>query len=127
MLLLAVFISISAFAQTPKKSVEVLYFKADLACCRARACNALQADIDAVLTKYFAEQNILFKAIRIADPANQELVTQYNAKAQSVLIIKTNRKKQTAIDLTSIVHQYSIDHDKAMFEDQLKAKINEIL
>ena len=120
-------ISVTSFGQSNKKKVEVLYFKADLACCRARACNALQADVDSVLKRNFAKENIEFKVIRLADVANKDLVAKYNAKAQTVVIVKTKRKKETATDVSSIVQDYAMSHNQEKFENELKARIKESL
>jgi hypothetical protein len=124
------FLTISAeatFGQSNKKSVEVLYFKADLACCKAKACNALQADVDSVLIKYFQNENIEFKVIRLADEANKELVTKYNAKSQTVMIVSKKRKKENIIDVSDIVANYSKSKDKVKFENEMKDKISESL
>jgi hypothetical protein len=123
-------LSISAgavFGQSNKKSVEVLYFKANLCRCKAGACNALQADVDSVLIKYFQNENIEFKVIKLADEANKDLVTKFNAKSQTVVIVSTKRKKENAIDVSDIVANYSKSKDKVKFENEMKDKINEIL
>ncbi len=67
-------------AQSNKKSTEVLYFKANLCKCKAGACNALQADVDSVIVKYFQNENIEFKVIKLADEANKDLVTRIQCK-----------------------------------------------
>jgi len=117
----------AAFGQSNKKSVEVLYFKANLCRCKAGACNALQADVDSVLIKYFQNENIEFKVIKLADEANKELVTKFNAKSQTVVIVSTKRKKENVIDVSGIVANYSKSKDKVKFETEMKDKINEIL
>lgn len=119
-------ITVSLFGQN-KKSLEVLYFKADLACCMARACNVLQTDVDSVVIKYFAKESIQFKVIRLADEANKDLVAKHNAKSQTVVIVKKERKKETVTDVSNIVQEYASKHNKTMFENELKGKIGEIL
>ena len=120
-------ISVITSAQSKKTSVEVMYFKANLACCKARACNALQADVDSVLIKYFSDKNIEFKVIKLADETNKDLVAKYNAKSQTVVIVSTKRKKENTVDVSDIVADYSRSRDKAKFENEMKDKINEVL
>lgn len=117
----------ATLGQSNKKSVEVLYFKANLCRCKAGACNALQADVDSVIVKYFQKENIEFKVIKLADAANKELVTRFNAKSQTVVIISKKKKKENVVDVSSIVANYSKTKDKAKFEAEMKAKINESL
>ena len=130
LLILVTLLTISAGAvlgQQQKKSTEVLYFKANLCKCKAGACNALQADVDSVLIKYFQDENIQFKVIKLADEANKDLVAKYNAKSQTVVIVSKKKKKENSIDVSDIVANYSRTKDKAKFEDEMKTKINEIL
>jgi len=129
MFFMVAFLTISgaAFGQSGKKSVEVLYFKANLACCKARACNALQADIDSVLIKYFPDKKIELKVIRLAEEANKDFVAKYNAKSQTVVIVKKKGKKETATDVSSIVQEYAKTYNKEKFENELKGKISAIL
>ena len=117
-------------AQSSKnKKTEILYFKANLRCCRARACNALEADVKSVIEKYFSEENITFRTVKLTDAANKELVEKYNAKSQTVVILKKKkrRKKETVTDISAIVHDYAIKKDKEKFEKELKNKISECL
>ncbi|MBW6461352.1 MAG: hypothetical protein K0B08_12340 [Bacteroidales bacterium] len=117
----------ASFGQSNKKSVEVLYFKANLACCKARACNALQNDVDAVIVKYFLDENIQFNVVKLADEANKDLVEKYHAKSQTVVIVSKKKKKENSTDVSDIVANYSKTRNKAKFENEMKAKINEIL
>jgi hypothetical protein len=114
----------TALGQSVKTSVEVLYFKANHACCKARACNALQADVDSVLIKYFPDKKVEFKVIRLADETNRDLVVKYNAKSQTVVIIKKKEKKEIATDVSSIVQEYAKTYDKKKFENEMKEKIS---
>ena len=116
----------ATFGQSNKKSTEVLYFKANLCKCKAGACNALQADVDSVIIKYFQNENIEFKVIRLVKE-NEELITKYNAKSQTVIIVTKKRKKENALDVSDIVSDYSKSKDKVKFENEMKDKINEIL
>ena len=112
-------------AQSSKNETEILYFKANLSCCKARACNALEADVRSVIEKYFADKNISFKVVKLADEANKALIEKYNAKSQTVVIVK--KKKETATDVSAIVRDYAIKKDKEKFEKELKNKISECL
>lgn len=108
-----------------KKNVEVLYFKANLACCMARACNALQTDVDSVVQKYFAKENIEFKVIQLADEANKQLIEKYKAVSQTVVIVKKKGEKETVTDVSFIIKDYAMSRNKEKFENELKDKISE--
>ena len=120
-------LTVNVFGQSNKKSVEVLYFKANLACCKARACDALQADVDSVLIKYFPKENIEFKVIRLADTLNYDLIAKFDAKSQTVVVVKKKGKKEVAADVSSILQDYVLKCDKVLFENELKDKISEFL
>lgn len=109
----------------PETVVEVMYFKANLACCKARACNVLQTDIEEAVSKYFDKKIVPFKVIRLSNNDNKELVDRYNAKSQTVVIY--NKKEDKAIDVTSIVNKYKRDRDKQQLANELKKKIDEVL
>lgn len=130
-LLMSIFLLPSiAFAQDAKlkkNKAEVLYFKDRLPCCKGRACNILQSDVDSVVTKNFADKKVAFRVIYMTVPENKELVEKYKAKSQTVLVIKKKRKKETIVDLTPIVKSYQSHRDKAKFETEMKAKIKEVL
>ena len=117
----------TSLAQENKKYIEVLYFKANLACCKARACNALQADVDSVLIKYFANENIEFKAIRLADSANIDLVSKYNAKSQTVIIVTKIGQDESSVDVSAIVKDYARTSNKMKFEEEMKKSIAEAI
>ena len=126
--LLVAFLTISGttFGKS-KGNVEVLYFKANLCPCKARVCNILQTDVDSVLKKNFAKENIQFKVILLADEANKELVAKFKAESQTVVIVKTKGKKETTTDLSAIVKEYAMKQNKEKFETELKEKISESL
>jgi hypothetical protein len=86
-------------AQSNKGTVEVLYFKANLACCKARACNALEGDIQAIITKNFTDGSVVFRQIKLADTTNKALIDKYNAKSQTVVIVKGKKKKEIRKDV----------------------------
>ncbi|HRS19978.1 MAG TPA: hypothetical protein P5243_10770 [Bacteroidales bacterium] len=120
------FVTIAAFAQKPKDGIEVLYFKANLACCMARACNALEADVQKVITTNYPNGEVTFIEVKLADPANEALVAKYETKSQTVVIVKTKRGKQTHADVSAITREYLRTQDYSAFEKALVAKIEEI-
>lgn len=124
-ILFCAIIAITAFAQ--EKKVEVLYFKANLGCCQGRACNILQSEIDKTIAQSFADKNIEFKVVRLADEKNKEMIQKYNAKSQSVILVNKKRKKEKVVDLTPIVETYKKDKNKEKFEKELKIKIKKAL
>jgi hypothetical protein len=113
-------------AQSGKGKIEVLYFKANLACCKARACSALEADIQTILQKNFTDNSIEFKEIKIADEANKALVEKYKAQSQTVILLKTKKKKDISIDVSDLVRAYVQNQNKDALEQALLAKINEL-
>lgn len=129
LILIVAFLAFSetVFSQSTENSIEVLYFKANLACCKARACNALQTDVDSILIKYFSDKNIKFKTIKLADTSNKALITKYQAKSQTVVIVKRTEDKEEFIDLSAIVKEYAREQNKMKFESEMKKKINEIV
>ncbi|HPD64284.1 MAG TPA: hypothetical protein P5050_02260 [Bacteroidia bacterium] len=112
-----------SFAQ----KAEVLYFKADLACCQAKACNALENDVKTVVQKLYPGGEVVFKTLRLADPANKPQVDKFNAKSQTVVIVAKTKKGEKTLDITDIVRNYNISKDMAVFEANMKKKFEEIL
>jgi len=109
------------------QKVEVLYFKAQLACCKAAACNNLEAEVKGIIEKNFAKKAVTFKQVALADEANKALVEKYEAKSQTVVLVVTKKKKETAVDVSDIIRRYARTNDKAAFEKELTDKINESL
>jgi hypothetical protein len=119
-------VTIGLYAQ--KNGVQVLYFKAQPACCKAAACNNLEADVKGVVEKNFKGKKVTFKQVALADEANKALVEKCNAKAQTVVLLVTDKKKkETSVDVSDIVRKYTRSGDKAAFEKELTDKINEVL
>ncbi len=116
-------IGASAFAQ----KAEVLYFKAELGCCQARACNALESDVKSIIESHFNDRDVQFVTVKISDEANMELVEKHNAKSQTVVITVKKRRRETIVDLSDIVSAYSRNRDKETLEKELIAKISEVI
>jgi hypothetical protein len=126
-LMIALLAGTTVFAQTNKKGIEVLYFKANLACCKAKACNALEADIEAMIQKNFPDGNVVFKEVKLAEDTNKVLVEKYKAQSQTVVLVKKKGKKELSNDVSDIVKQYLIDKNKEQFEAAFVLKTNEFI
>ncbi len=113
-------------AQKGKGTIEVLYFKTNLACCKAKACNALESDIQNIVVKNFSDSSVRFTEVKLADEANQEMVKKYNAGSQTVVLRKTTRKGEISIDVTDIIKAYLQNRDLAALEAAILTKINEL-
>ena len=118
-IIVALFISLAAMAQSSAKKVEVLYFKASLSCCQAKACNNLEIIAKEIIAKNFSTDKVVFKTVIISDSANNELVKKYNAKSQTFIIVK-NKKY---IDLSNALAKFARDNDKEAFEKTIVSQI----
>jgi hypothetical protein len=116
--------ALSAAASANAQKVEVLYFKADLACCRARACDNLEKDVKSMIEDTYKEGDLKFTTVRISDEANKALVEKYKAGSQTVVIVTTRRRNESSMDISDIVRAYSRNRDKANFEKELLARIS---
>ncbi len=126
-LIFALFVfALFAFSANAQKA-EVIYFKANLGCCQARSCNAIEGDIKAIVEKNFSSDKVTFRQVLLADEANKDLVAKHNAKSQTVVIVSTKKKKETAIDVSDIIRKYARSQSKDGLEGELLAKINEAL
>ncbi len=125
LLVLVLIISVGAMAQKPAKGVEVLYFKAELACCQARACNNLENITKTIIEKNFKSNKVTFKTIKLADQGNKSLVDLYKAKSQTVVLVNARKKK--TLDVSDIVRKFARHNDQTTFEEELVAKIKGIL
>jgi len=116
-----VVISLTSYAQ----QTEVLYFQAELACCRAKACNELQSDIKAMIENKYNSNQVKFTVVKLSDAANKSLVEKHNASSQTVVIVTTNGRKEKVKDISDIVKAYARNRDKNIFENQLFAQLEE--
>ena len=110
-------------AQSGKSKVEVLYFKANLSCCKAKSCNALEADVKTIVEKNFSNAQVVFKEVKLVEESNKALVEKYKAESQTVIIVKKKKKKESFVNATDIVKKYQQTQDKAALENDLKAQI----
>lgn len=117
------FIGLTASAQ----KAEVMYFKADLACCKATACNTLESDVKAVIENHFKTGDVQFTSVKISDQENKQLIDKYQAKSQTVVVVSKSKKSETVVDVSDIVRNYSRNRDKANLEKELLAKVSECM
>lgn len=121
MIILSVILATSAIANAQK--AEFLYFKADLACCKAKSCNALEGDLKALIEKNYPKGEVVFKTIKISDEANKDLVSKYNATSQTCILVVKKKKGDLFYDLSDLVKKYLI----AQPDDKVIAGNNIIL
>ncbi|MBP7496555.1 MAG: hypothetical protein KA792_02690 [Bacteroidales bacterium] len=113
-------------AQSKKGNIDVLYFKANLPCCKARACNALEADLQKIIQKNYTDGTVVLKQIKLDDEANKSLIDKYKAKSQTVIIVKTLKKKEFSEDISDLVSAYFFNKNLENFEKELIVKIDEL-
>lgn len=123
---LLLLVTAGLFAQNKNGVIEVLYFKANLACCQAKSCAVLENDIKAVVEKNFADQTVVFKEIKLADEASKEIIEKYKAQSQTVIIVKNTKKGEKSIDFSADVKAYRQSQNKEELEKSLLAKVAEI-
>lgn len=106
------------------QTTKVLYFKADLSCCMATACNTLQNDISTIISENF-DNSVSFELIKISEETNTDLVSKYSAKSQTVIIEKYDKKGKFVefIDISAEVKTFAYNKDKVAFTEILKTKI----
>lgn len=109
------------------QKVEVLYFKANLACCKAKSCNALSSEINYMVTTKYTDGSVAFKEVKLADTLNNALIQKYNAKSQTVILVYKKKKKEKAVDVSDLVQQYLQDKNKEAFDAAFYAKVNALI
>ncbi len=125
-ILLFLCLAFPGFILVNAQKAEVLYFKADLPCCQASACDNTEAGIKNTIESYYKDGSVTFKTIKISDPANKELVEKFSAKSQTVFVICSGKKgKETVKDISDIVRSFARTYDTEGLEKDLVAVINE--
>ena len=122
-------IAFMAFASTgiaQQNNAEVLFFKAELSCCKARACEQLEKDIKSIVEENFSDNELAFRSVKIADKENKALVNKYNAKSQTVVVADKNGEEKS-IDISDLVSRYQKTKDKEAVKKIIVDKINTIL
>ena len=120
----ALLLSVAAFSQKGTTAV-LMYFKADLACCKARACAALENEVKSIVERNFPNGNVVFREVKISDPENAALVEQYKAQSQTVILVVNRKKKISSAEATSLLKEYQQNGDKTAFEAALVKFIQE--
>jgi len=107
------------------QTTKVLYFKADLTCCKATACNSLEGDISKIVSENF-DKKVSFETVKISNETNAALVKKYKAQSQTVIIEKydTKGKLLKFSDISADVKTFGFKKDKDVFVSVLKSKIN---
>lgn len=123
------FVTILALTSTiaMAQKVELLYFKANLACCAAKSCATLEKDIKAIVDKNFTSKEVMFKTVKIEDEANKAIVEKHKAKSQTVVMVSKKKKKEQIADLSDIIRKYQRNGNKEEFEKELVARIKAVL
>jgi len=109
------------------QKAEVLYFKANLACCQARACATVEKDVKTAVEKNFTNDKVVFRQVKLDDPANKALIDKHNAKSQTVVLVVKKRKGETVVDLTDIVRTYTRNSNKEALEKDIVARMKPAL
>jgi len=113
-------------AQSAKNKIEVLYFKANLACCKARSCNAMESDIQTIISESYPDSSVVLTEVKLADTTNNSLIEKYMAQSQTVVIVKKKKNKEFSIDVSDIVKAYVQNQNKETLKQDLTAKISEL-
>jgi hypothetical protein len=124
-ILAILFVGLTVNAQTT--TIKVLYFKAELSCCMAAACNTMQTDIANIVSEKF-DDNVQYELVSIANEANSQLVSKYNAISQTVVLEKyQNNVLVDFTDITRTVKQYAFDKNKEKFTEALQKEVDNLL
>ena len=123
-------IAFMAFASTgiaQQNNAEVLFFKAELSCCKARACEQLEKDIKSIVEENFSDNELTFRSVKIADKENKALVGKYDAKSQSVVVVTDKSGEEKFIDISDLVARYQKNQNKESVKNEIVKKIKTIL
>ena len=123
-------IAFMAFASTgiaQQNNAEVLFFKAELSCCKARACEQLEKDIKSIVEENFSDNELTFRSVKIADKENKALVGKYDAKSQSVVVVTDKSGEEKFIDISDLVARYQKNQNKETVKNEIVKKIKTIL
>lgn len=107
-LLLVLIFSLGTALTITAQKAEFLYFKADLACCKAKACNSLESDLKALIEKNYPKGEVFFKTIKISDEANKDLVAKHNASSQTCILVVKRKKGEIYYNMSDLVKKYLV-------------------
>jgi anti-sigma28 factor (negative regulator of flagellin synthesis) len=122
-LMLLMVVTIFAVTTLTAQKAEVLYFKANLACCKARACAGLQKEVQGIIEANFTAKDLVYKTVQLEEAANKQLVEKHKARSQTLVLVVKKRRGETVVDLSDLVRKYQRDRNKADFEKELVARI----
>ncbi len=110
--------------QAFSQKTEVLYFKADLPCCKARACNRLENQVKQVVNSEFEADEVAFVTVKISDESNSGLVEEFDAESQTVIIV--NSDKETSVDISDMVDNLKKTRNLEDFKEEFVNSIKEL-
>ncbi|MDA3818926.1 MAG: hypothetical protein PF590_00415 [Candidatus Delongbacteria bacterium] len=126
-IILIAFMAIACTGFAQQNTGEVLFFKAELSCCKARACEQLEKDIKSMVEESFSDNELAFRSVKIADKENKALVNKYNAKSQTVVVVADKKGKEKSIDISDLVARYQKTQNKEAVKKEIVDKIKTIL
>ncbi len=105
---------------------QLLYFKANLPCCQAAACDALQNEVQSIIDKNFKKTEVILKVVSLDAESNNALVDKHKAKSQTLVLVLKDKRK-APIDLSDILRAYLRNNDKAQLQTAIVARIKQHL
>lgn len=112
--------------QKKPNQIEILDFYGTHRC---TACISIEEKTRYTLETYFSDwlknKTIVFKTVKFDEPANEKLVERFEAYGTSLFINIIKDGKETHIDLSNFAFQK--EHNKAVFVEELKTKIEKAL
>ena len=121
LILVAAFVS-ATFAQ----KADILYFKANLPCCQAAACDALQNEVQAIISRNFKKSEVRMLVVKLTDEKNKSLIEKHQAKSQTLILEFRNNKKKP-VDLSDILRAYLRINDRKQLESSIVERIKQNL
>lgn len=107
------------------QKAEVLYFKANLGCCAARACENLETSVKAVVEENFDESEVVFRTIMLTHEDNADIVKKYNAGSQTVVIVNTENGENQ--NVTDLIRNFRRTRNNDDFQAGMISAINKII
>lgn len=129
LILLLVMVTMTAMTSAQQKNgkTEVLFFKANLCACKAKACSALETTVQDIIERNYKDCTVTFREVKLSDTTNNQLISKYKAQSQTLIIVNTKKKKETSVDLSAQLKEYATTKDTIKFERELTAEINELI
>lgn len=110
--------------QLHSQNVEVLYFRADLGCCQARACQFFSGQVKEAVEQNYDNNKVAFRVVRISNPDNSDLVQEHNARSMSLVVVNTANGKSE--DVSEAMAEYRRNRDMDKLEEALINAINQV-